>query len=67
METLLRVVRPVLVIALIFASVSVFEMARGSTTAAVLVAVDGALITAYAIGRQVAKVRLAGCTKSAPR
>ena len=54
---LIRLARPVLIIAVLFASVAVLEMARGSTTAAVLVAVDGALITAYAIGRQLAKMR----------
>ncbi len=57
MGTLLRIVRPVLVIAVLFAAVSVLEIFRGSTTAAVLVAVDGALITAYAMGRQLAKAR----------
>ena len=56
-RALLRLARPVLLIAALFAAVAVLEAARGSTTAAVLVAVDGALITAYAIGRLSSKLR----------
>lgn len=53
----LRLARPVLIIAALFGAVAVLELVRGSTTAAVLVALDGALITAYAIGRLRAKAR----------
>lgn len=56
-RALLRSARPVLIIAVLFTAIALFEMARGSTTAAVLVAVDGALLTAYAIGRLWAKAR----------
>jgi hypothetical protein len=53
----LRVVPPVLLVAILFIMVTVFIRSHGSTAAAVLVAADGTLVTGYIAVRVWAKTR----------
>lgn len=53
----LRVVLPVLIVAILFTMMTVFIRSHGSTVAAVLVAADGMLVTGYIAVRVWAKAR----------
>jgi hypothetical protein len=53
----LRVVLPVLIVAILFTVMTVFIRSHGSTAAAVLVAADGMLVTGYIAVRVWARAR----------
>jgi hypothetical protein len=53
----LRIVLPVLIVAILFTMMTVFIRSHGSTAAAVLVAADGMLVTGYIAVRVWARTR----------